>query len=226
MDTLGYDFKGAKFDISLVKGKVIDAFPSLKHLTAFEKDIKAVGLDFDKILVYCLCLYQSNTPLFENDDLRKRKFESAKIATFDMDKGKFSEVYLKVINGEIDCVQRVMIAICKLQRSTDFSTLMIFEDLYYQELLKSLTDDKATDTKTRIQNIKSLKGDLDDIKSTILNKDTSSASDEALMDQIEFDRLELSPELIAVRERDELIPIEGYDPYEIHVVKTKKKKNA
>ena len=139
------DFEDMAFRVDLMPSNKnpIRHFPELKLYPEFEKKEELEDKDFNKIIKYIGFLYQKNTPLRAIDDFLKRKVEAAKLAKFPMkSKTEFVDQFQKIINGEYRDVNLMILRFCRIQRSTDFSELMVYEEIYYSELgnLKKETD--------------------------------------------------------------------------------------
>ena len=104
---------------------------------------------------------------------------------------------------------RMAIRFCRMQRSTDFTKLMIYENAMYSDM--ALMDDPETDPaskKTLMLNIESQTKIVSDLTANLLAGDQSQFVIEDLMDEIELGTLDIKPEDVAKKFRETKDPAE------------------
>ena len=172
------------------------------------------GLSKVKVLRYIGVLYQKNSPLLRIESLARRKVEAAKWAGFDRNKAgdRFTNPYMEVLKGRIPEINRMIIRICRVQKSPEFQRLITYESVLAKELEALMSLKSPKDIKETKANIDSFTADVEELKSKFLFEDDNELLTEELLDEIENEDLELSPEFIAYkrRHREELL---AYNPY-------------
>lgn len=156
-------------------------------------------LDRAEIIKFISFCYDEHSPFVRDyEDPRRRKVEAANFIGFDKDEhGAFEIKYSGVFLGINENVNKMIIQYCRLQRNTEFSKLVIFEEAYYQELLllkDSSKDNKTKDVRTNINNFAQ---DIKNAKQALLMGDENQRLMVELLREVEFEQIELSPEEIA-----------------------------
>ena len=187
---------------------VLDRFPGLKIYKEFQQDF---GKDTDKIHKYVLLMYTSNI-LQSLQSLEERKIEAAKMAGFKMSHGRFDDKVEEVLACKHSEINALIIRVCCLERNEDLAELLIYEESYYRELKKLLdgTDDKVKDIRN---NVRQFKGDIKELRKSLLNQDENKDLISKLYDYVEGIQLGISPEEIALAKKSNAIEDLISDPY-------------
>ena len=217
------DFKDMAFRVDLMPPtkNPVKHFPELKLYPEFKQNEELDDKNFNKIVKYIGFLYQKNTPLRVIDDFLKRKVEAAKLAKFPMkSRTEFQEFFHKIINGEYHDVNTMILRFCRIQRSTDFSELMVYEENFYAELgnLKKETD--AHKRKIVMENVAKAKIRVDALRESLLMGDDNKKLIAQLLDEVENEQLKLTPEDIAKKIRSGEMPVEIFPYGEAYKIKT------
>lgn len=199
-----------KFRIDMVPSTkpVMKAFPVLAMYPEFKERLP-VKLELDLVLRYIMILYQERSPLFTVEDYTRRKIFAALFAGFPKKDGKFDDAYKEIISGRNKTVNRMAIRFCRMQRSTDFTRLVIYESALYVDY--EAMSDPETDPDARkklMTNIENLTKSVSELTANLLAGDQSQFVIEDLMDEIELGTLDIKPEDVAKKFRDTKDPDE------------------
>lgn len=210
------DFSRLKIPVHKIPVGAPDIFkhaPTLSVYPEFKAKIVS-SIDLSIVLRYLGVMYQDGSPFLSISNLQKRKVEAAKWAGFppSQDGKGFKKEYMDIIRGKYKPVNRMIIRMCRVQRNTDFSKLLVFEEAYSRELEKLLALNVKDADKIR-KACNSFQADIDETSKHFLLDDDSDGNIETLLDEIENEQLELSPEQIAMKMASGEDPLDGYNPY-------------
>jgi len=199
-----------KFRIDMVPATkpVMKAFTVLGLYPEFKEQLPA-KLELDRILRYIMIFYQERSPLHAVDDYTRRKIYAALFAGFPRKEGRLEDAYKDVVLGRNKTVNRMAIRFCRMQRNTDFSKLMIYQNAMYADM--EVMNDPETDTtlrKTLMANIDGLTKTVNELTANLLAGDQSGFVIEDLMDEIELGTLDIKPEDVAKKLRETTDPNE------------------
>ena len=172
------DFKASEFKLMLVNVHAAGPGADMLKIPVY-RDNPEFAQKTDKIntnilLRYIPCMYDKNSPFVRhyNNDIRKRKFESAKYAGFPIDEqGKFSpEVEKKVIRCQDPFVSGMIIKYALLQNSILFQEWITLYEAYFKEQERILSDSNYSNTE-KLRNISS---DLKSIQDEMFQQDKNN----------------------------------------------------
>lgn len=205
------DFKDMAYPVlSIPEGKtVLKHFPGLRKFPEFQKRFDPYT---DKIHRYVLLMYTVNI-LQSLPNVEERKIEAAKLAGFELNKGKFDEKTEKLLSCEVSEINDLIIRVCCLDRNEDFAELMVYEQSYYAQLKKLLKPEGAKIKDIR-DNAKQFKKDIKELRKILLNQDESPGLIDRLYDYIDGIDLGISPEEIALAKKNNSLKELIHHPYE------------
>ena len=197
----------------ITEDNIFDAVPVLKLYDEFILELPP-DVSRAAVIKYIGVMYQKNSPFLEIESLARRKVTAANWAGFTRNKSgdKFIKPYMKILEGRDESAARMIVRMCRIQKSTEFQQLRIYETVLANEMESLL---RRTDPKV----IKETKGNIDSFTTAIAELteqfffgDNADSLKEELLDEIENETLEFSPEDIAQkrRNREQLI---NYNPY-------------
>jgi len=198
------DFKKLRYNTyDLKKGDKLN-FPDLKLYSAFS--IKIKGVDKALLFKWISYMYDPNSPLVNITDIRKRAVIAANEAHFlKKNSGKFENDYANVVmyNSSIMVdLGKIILQYCRLHRNNDYLQMVVYQmRLMYN--MESLAD-PTIDTKESIDLIKSnelIGTAVDGLQISFLNGDTTEATYAEILDAIEMENMEFSPEQMLLNEK-------------------------
>ena len=176
-----------------------------------------------QIMRFICFAYDRNSPLMSIENLQVRKFKALELAEFEKKDGKFSYEVEGLITGRYLSISRMIIRFLRIQRSTDFFTRIVYEEKLADTMLQmfspAMKDDDVKD-KDLIGNAEKLRGLIHDLDNVILIDERNPVLSKTLYDEIENEQLNLRPEDIAKKmknnEMDDIWRImpKGYVSYE------------
>lgn len=156
------DFEKLTFDIYpyLYETKYwLNNFPLLdQHLGLFRKIMthtittgnksKTHKLDFNKIMIYVILVFDKGSPLRANSNTTERMVSAGKIAEFPVDENNiFHPEYMAVVMDIVDVVSKMWAVYCKLLGSKKYEMLVYYEMRLMKEMVESQTETDATKRK-------------------------------------------------------------------------------
>lgn len=189
---------------------MLDMYPEFK--------MPVDGVSIIAILRYIGVLYQKNSPFLTIESIAKRKIAAANWAGFKRtDKGdKFLKTYMDIIAGKNDNVNKMIVRMCRIQKNPDFQQLVIYETVLARELDSLMNMKNPDDIKKTKGNIDSFTDSINELSGKFFFGDSDTNLLESLMDEIENEQLELTPEDISIklRARERILNYNPYDDYE------------
>lgn len=193
-------------DIDILSYDPNKSFPEINDYPEFSDPIylSQLGDKFKNVFAYIVLCYDFNSPhVKHNEILIKRKRDAATDAMFTKENSsKFDKFYEDIILCRNDVVNRMIIRFVRILRVSDWSTLVAYEEKLNQQLQKLLDNTgvlEPNDEKTIIASTKTLRQEIAELRSNILQGDTTESLKVSLYDTIETEELDLSPEDIARR---------------------------
>lgn len=183
---------------------ILSKYPELKKYHDFTEYIP----DKDKVLRYIAYFYDKKTPLKKIDNVLARKAEAAKLAGFELEDGKFSDLVEEVIRCENTIVNAMIIRYLRLSNNHKFAMLSTTIELLYRNLSAQLNNEDSGNYKES----QVMEREISRITDELMQDDTNQFLTSDLYQMINLEKLELSPEDIAARVRDGL-PGVTFTPY-------------
>lgn len=195
-----------QFPIHRIDGSVLDLYPKLAEFKEFKATVKP--LHKDKTIRYILYCYDIKSPLVKNNvELMKRKYEALILAGYELSASKkFSADIERMIMGENDKVNKMIVRFVRIQKNHKYSLLVATEQAYYKKI-NTMMDSSARLTKQEHDATRQMEMDIETLTSEIFGGDTTSHLIESLYDSILFDQVELRPEDIATKLLKDEIPV-------------------
>lgn len=166
-----------------------------------------------RIIAYVACVYDRQSPLVVIDDIIRRKGEAATISGFSKNTDtKYNPEYMKVIECRNPIVNSIIMAYLRTQGSLLFTQLCIYQDKIHNMLTQLHNSTDANEQKTTIANVKILKVEYDNVYSEYTAKDNNKLLNSDIIDEIEFETLNLRPEAVALQLQNKNEPV-NYYPY-------------
>jgi uncharacterized protein YbcC (UPF0753/DUF2309 family) len=198
------EFDDLMYPVHLLSDKddTFKKFPIFQKYKEFTTDCK---LPLNKVLKYIAFMYDSKTPFFTINNLTRRKIEAAILAGFKIGKDdKFDAVTDSMIKCVNPITNAMILRYCRMQKNTDWTQLVVFEESYNKQLEKMVSDDTENSEKTKdlINNVNTLKKDIVSLTMVLLNGDVNKSLMDFMYDEIEEEQLLIRPELIAQAMKD------------------------
>jgi len=187
----------------LKKGDSLD-FADLPNYPVFTDVIK--GIDSALLFKWISYMYDQSSPLINIADIRKRGLIAANECHFPkIASGKLNLDYRKVAIFDRSIMVKLgakILEYCRLQRDPDYLQLAVFEMRRVFNNIRLIDPD--TETKESLELIKAqglLSKDIDELRAKFLNGDDSDKTYSEVLDSIENDNMEFSPEQILLNEK-------------------------
>ncbi len=205
---------------------------NLPALYVYPEFKKETTLPLAIILKYIAALYQEQTPLRKIDNITKRKIIAASIAGFPTtEQNEITEEGQDIINSKNEIVNKMIIRFCRIQRNPNFTRLVKTEEFYHNEFTLFEIEQDATKRATIMKNISTLGNDMQVLINELLIDDPNKNLSITLLEQIEAEQLELSPEYVAYRisSGEDMLKYSPYPSYKpdklkcehLHITKVK-----
>jgi len=194
--------------------KLIDSFPE------FSVELPSLERDRERLIQYVILMYDQNSQAkILIKDLFQRKALVAKMVGFRVgtDK-KFKEAVKECLLGQNDIFNTMCIKYKLLYNDPDVAMLEVINELYANELAKSLKitqKSSSKDVKDTLDNIDKLNKQIKDKTKLIFGGQEPRKLEEKLYYFMEQERLQLSPEDIARKMADGK-NITNYDLYNLY----------
>lgn len=195
------DYSGLKFNIfkhSPLEGDYLKIFPDLNLYKEFSKPLLE-GIDRNQLIAWIICVYDKESPFRKKyADLPIRKYHAALEVGFELNsKGKFENYIEEIFDPSPGFMNEVAVdmitAYCKLHYSTKYSFVVMMEALFYTNL-KTAVAGLGTN---KMSELKSIEETLDNAQRELLAFDSNKEIVKSLYKRINSDRIELAPEDIS-----------------------------
>lgn len=187
MNVLDSGYKDRDFDDLLIKvhksKDIYKDYPILKKYPAFDLD--------KNVIEYIVLAFDRKSPLNDITQVIERRVTAAKMV-FPF-REKFTEDVEKIILCENQVVNLGIIQYLILQKNTEWTVFVSFEEAIRKESQKLL--DGSEDSKDIIKNITELRTQLKVIKEDLIEDNTDL--EKSIYDYLEVDNLGITPEEIA-----------------------------
>jgi hypothetical protein len=198
------DFNKLRYNAyALKKGDKLD-FDDLPNYPVFKKRI--AGVDAALIFKWICFMYDQKSPLINISDIKKRSIIAGTESGFPRDSRKrFDKMYGLVVIFDPSIMtwlgERIL-TYCRLQRDADFTQLMVYELVRVRNNQDFINPDtEIDDTKKLIDAQAKLKMVIDELRTKFLNGDDSDVTYQEIMNAIENENMEFSPDKIALNEK-------------------------
>jgi hypothetical protein len=214
MEYLRDDFSELRFNAyDLKKGDdIYKKFPSLNVYG----DVSVKGVDKALLFKFLNYMYDINSPLQGELDLRKRRLKAAAEAGFPRKGKRFADAYYDVAtysNKVRVQLGKAIVWFCKIHRSVEYGEMVIYERLKEEQNERLLTG--ALDAKETLEVLKvqrELTDGIAKLRTSFFAGDDSKDIERELTSILEFENMEFSPEQIVFSEEVRESIISG-NPY-------------
>lgn len=195
------DFDRCSFNPLREIGKsVLGIYPDFKDRQGFLVGSFGVGLDREKVLRWIIALYQLDSPLVVDfPDYKKRRAEAGVIVGFKTKGGVFEDVYMDVLIGKNERVNKAIIEFCRMLRDDDYTELKLYQDRLYAAFDKLSVSEEAKDEKIIMENITRYKDKISELKKKFVVQDEDGRLMEEMMRVMDQDYVDMSREAIVRR---------------------------
>lgn len=183
-------------------------FPSLNDVEEF-RNVETLNVSFDEVFKYIVLLYTPNTPLLSIKDYPQRKVIAMEIAGMD------PEENVNVMDCSDSRINYLIIAYLRMTKSIKWSKLCVYQDAYYNQLLKlqSGKTEAGERTKDLRENIDDFGTIIDVLITDLVNGDWAPKLKMDVVQAINDLKNELRPEYIARQMMDGDDPTRNWSPY-------------
>ena len=204
MDFKKEDFLKMRYNVYKLDNEIPfkRAFPELAIYPEFdEKSAKVNGLRLTQIMRFICFAYDKNSPLMSYDRPWHRKAVAIDLAGFPRVKsGKFHQHVEMLINNSYASVNRMVVRFLRIQNSTDFQTMMTYDEKLQDVLVKlfdpTQTEDGDKDSEL-LKNSEMLRKTIAELRNDFFLGEQDAKLSATLYDELENEQLELRPEQIA-----------------------------
>jgi len=192
------DFKKLRWNVyDLAEGSSVK-FTEYRLNEAFSQNI---GVDKALLVKWIVYMYDINSPIAKIEDVKKRSMTAAIAAGFPYLNKKFPSEYKAVITMDDDVRVRLgemIIEYCKLQRGSEYSQLAVYENLRMQNNNKLLDPElDPSDIIKYLDAQNKVTISITELRNKFFIGEETNEMYEELLNYIEADNLEFSPEQIA-----------------------------
>jgi hypothetical protein len=183
-------------------------YPSLKDIPEFRL-IDDLRVSFNDIFKYIVLLYTPNTPLLSVKDYSQRKIIAMEIADIPVDE---NHAILECSDSKVNVL---IIAYLRMMKSIKWSKLCVYQDAYYNQLLKLQCGqvEPGERTKDLRENIDAFGTIIDELITDLLNGDWAPQLKYDVIQAINDLKNELRPEYIARQMMEGDDPTRKWSPY-------------
>jgi hypothetical protein len=179
-------------NVDVVKRHRLDIYPE------FNDEIPTnLKLSKNKIIKYIVYVYDKYSPLHKITEIMGRKIIAAELAGFNKKGGKFGGNIEKMLLCEIPQINKMIVRYCRIQKDSDWSVRVAYEDSLYSQLEAIRNSQEGKDVKDIILNTDTLRSKISDLDKILLEGDDNENLVFDIYDTIENETLELKPEDMA-----------------------------
>lgn len=195
------DFRKMRYNVHSLQAKddILKKFVDLNLYSEFKTKFK---ISTALLFKWVNFMYDPKSPFVKIPQIRKRAFACAMEAGFPLKYKKFPKAYSDIINFDVSVrvpLGSFIIAFCKLVRSTEYAQLAVYEQTIDFNNTKLLDIElEPIDMSRIIEANNKLGAAIDTLKERFFSGDTSALLDEELVNYIDSDNLEFSPEKIVI----------------------------
>jgi hypothetical protein len=187
----------------MAKGSSLD-FGDLSNYKYITKGLK--GVDKALMFKWLVYMYDSKSPLVNIEDIRKRAVIAASEAGFPRNTRKqFDKVYGKVVmfdNSIMVDLGKMIVEYCKIQRNASYMQLAVYETLMVDNNELLLNPETDTSERSKIIDMQAkLTGIISTLREKFLNGDSTDKTYAEVMDAIENENNEFSPEQVVLNDK-------------------------
>lgn len=199
------DFRDSDFDklhipVHLARGENTDIVKKFK-LSIYPEFAESVPekykLSTNKVLRYIVYMYDKYSPLHKMTEIMGKKFAAADLAGFVRKSGKFGANVERMMLCDIPSINKMIVRYCRLQKDSDWSVRVAYEDSLYSQLEAIRNSQEGKDVKDIIANTDTLRDKISTLDKILLEGDDNENLKFDIYDTIENETLELKPEDIA-----------------------------
>lgn len=186
------DFERMRYNIHpvLKTQNVLEVFPELKMFFSGE------AID-ERVIRYIIYMYDQNTPLRIIESIAKRRAKALALSSINPEE----ERYKTLLQGN-GYYNQMIFKYCRLQRNVDFAELVFYEGRFYDELVLAEREGNAGKRATIYKNITYAKDKVKELANSFYNGGSSGEQIEYILAEAMYENLELRPEHIARKLRD------------------------
>lgn len=192
------DFNKLRYPLNVFKSGGSVDYEDLKMYPIFNEDLEA--LDKALIFKWIMLMYDLGSPFIDITDIKKRAIVAATEAGFpkknNLIKGfdkNYNDVVLFMSEERIK-IGRKIIQYCRLQRDPEFLQLVVYETLKIRNNEKLLGDVEVKDMASIIDTQSKLDNEIRKLSVGFLNGDDSKQTYQELIESIENEGMDFSPE--------------------------------
>jgi len=224
MDYIESDFDNMYLNVRKVPigEDLFKVFPILSKYKEFSG--KTGNLKKELVIRYIVYAFDKGSPLNSIVDIMERRVEALKLAGFKTDaRGKYPRFVDMMVHSIVPTINQMIIRYCLFTGDTDYAILVTYEDSLIKELDRLMSfenpikikkgrndaevdeifynesNEKKSALITNISNLRKLIGEL---KAELFSNNIDLFLERSLLDFIEAERLELSPEFFAKQTKD------------------------
>lgn len=201
------------FDL-LKSDNPIEEYPVFKTYKAFSYELPT-SVFINRVLAYIVCVYDKNSPFQTHDNIIRIKSDAAELCKFPRASNtdvKYYKEYMDIISCSNKEINEMIICYCRIQGSFEWTELVTYRDKFFNMTLQLQNTTDATEEKTIIANIKSIKTIYKDVYNDFLSGDKNKTLESTAIDAIEMEILGLRPEDIALSYQNGKDPV-NIQPY-------------
>jgi len=180
--------------------------------------LSSMILNRTRVLQFVAYVYDINSPLIEFSKIMERRVQAAKLAEFGKDPkakdNKFTRHYEDVILYKNKAVNQMALRYCFVQKSPTHAIVMTYMEQLFDELSLLKMTAEPKDRATIRGNIDAYRKGIEESSLYLLSGDNAEAMYIELMENIENELLNLTPEDIAIKLAANKPPFPDYNPYE------------
>ena len=215
-----YVFKGLMFDV--FSGDNTDdlrkKFPQFRMYPEF---VEVPGANLNEIIRYIVAVYDKRGLRVYEESIQKRKRIASELVGWKQENRHLRRVHQDILESKDVAVNRMVIRFLKMHKSVRYASLVAKEEAYFTMLERMMGVDDLKKADNDLFN--SLESDIESRITEFLQGDTNRSLTSELIDEIEFEKLELRPEDVAKRIRDgievvDLNPYEDWKPSKMRLV--------
>lgn len=198
------DFNKLRYPLNVFSYGKWDNVEDLKNYPIFS--IKLGEIDRALLFKWIMLMYDSNSPFNDIIDIKKRAIIAADEAGFPKTKsnskgfaGEYNDIVMFRSVHRIN-IGKMIIQYCRLQRDSDYTQLVVYELLKIKNNDLLLGDIEVNEMTALIKAQSTLTTEIENLTSKFFNGDTSKQTYIELIESIENESLEFSPEQIYMSE--------------------------
>ena len=206
-----YIFKGLMFDV-FSGDKTEDLRKRFPQFKMYPEFVDVQGTDLNSIIRYIVAVYDKKGLRVYEESIQKRKRIASELVGWKEEDRHIRRIYQDILESKNIAVNRMVIRFLKMHKSVRYASLVAKEEAYFTMLERMMGVDDLKKADNELFN--ALESDIESRITEFLQGDTNKSLTSELIDEIEFEKLELRPEDVAKRIRDGAEVVENFNPYE------------